>query len=238
MVHYIAILPEQHYMCDCGMGINLGIPCWHFFNVWTNAWNLNAPSFHMGLIHARWYKDPKVDLKMLPSLIFDYTGPHLEKSAASTMPPPCLLSNPIDHVPAMQFHTLLPATRTIGAQQMNHKANTALRLMLAGIQTEEELTEVVEELLTLREEAAKEGQGRPWMACITGALKGAPKGGGPTTRSCINQVQEPSESRIIRLVAPNLDDTSTDSWTALPRCSVGQEQEQGVQWYKIYMLGE
>ncbi|TFK19268.1 hypothetical protein FA15DRAFT_601867 [Coprinopsis marcescibilis] len=149
-IHYLAILPDQRYICDCCMGVNLGIPCRHFLRVWTDARNLNRPKFHMGLIRARWYKNPKLDIKTLPSSTFDHAGPRIDQ--ISTTPsniPTSLLSNPIDRVPT-QSETPPPTTRTVGARQVNHEANAALRPLLAGVQTEEELTEIVEELRALR----------------------------------------------------------------------------------------
>ncbi|KAJ7199580.1 hypothetical protein GGX14DRAFT_372903 [Mycena pura] len=35
--HYIAVLSDQRYMCDCSMEPNLGIPCWHYFRVWIDV---------------------------------------------------------------------------------------------------------------------------------------------------------------------------------------------------------
>ncbi|KAF8060906.1 hypothetical protein FPV67DRAFT_1423234, partial [Lyophyllum atratum] len=49
-VHYVAILVDGLYICDCCMGLNLGIPCHHFFQIL-----LKVPSmqFHIGLVRAR-----------------------------------------------------------------------------------------------------------------------------------------------------------------------------------------
>ena len=49
--HHIAILQTGHFICDCMMGTNLGIPCRHFYAV------LLMPSspvqFHLGLFNQR-----------------------------------------------------------------------------------------------------------------------------------------------------------------------------------------
>jgi hypothetical protein len=48
--HFLAMLPENLYACDCCMGMNLGIPCRHYFQVLTRMPTL---SFHIGLVRAR-----------------------------------------------------------------------------------------------------------------------------------------------------------------------------------------
>ena len=50
VVHYVAILPDSQYVCDCCMGLNLGIPCRHYFQVLLKMPNL---LFHIGLVRAR-----------------------------------------------------------------------------------------------------------------------------------------------------------------------------------------
>lgn len=48
--HYILVLRGGSYICDCMMGINLGIPCRHYWALWaTNA----ELTFHIGLIRPR-----------------------------------------------------------------------------------------------------------------------------------------------------------------------------------------
>jgi hypothetical protein len=32
--HLLAILPNDCYLCDCGMGTNLGVPCHHYWRAW------------------------------------------------------------------------------------------------------------------------------------------------------------------------------------------------------------
>ncbi|KAJ6553225.1 hypothetical protein B0H19DRAFT_899300, partial [Mycena capillaripes] len=45
--HYISILSDGRYICDCCMPSNLGIPCRHFFRAWIDVQNL---PFHISLI--------------------------------------------------------------------------------------------------------------------------------------------------------------------------------------------
>ncbi|KAJ7159314.1 hypothetical protein C8R43DRAFT_920849, partial [Mycena crocata] len=47
--HVIAILPDGRYVCDCCMGLNLGLPCRHYFAVWRQMPGL---PFHVSLIRA------------------------------------------------------------------------------------------------------------------------------------------------------------------------------------------
>ncbi|KAF8231052.1 hypothetical protein L208DRAFT_1157530, partial [Tricholoma matsutake] len=45
--HFLAILPNGEYICDCCMGINLGVPCHHYFQVLLKMPTLQ---FHIGLV--------------------------------------------------------------------------------------------------------------------------------------------------------------------------------------------
>lgn len=48
--HYLAVLPDGCYVCDCCMGLNLGLPCRHFFQVMLK---MDSLRFHIGLVRAR-----------------------------------------------------------------------------------------------------------------------------------------------------------------------------------------
>lgn len=48
--HILAVLDDGRCICDCCMGVNLGIPCRHFFQAWTSFKGL---PFHIGNIRAR-----------------------------------------------------------------------------------------------------------------------------------------------------------------------------------------
>ncbi|KAJ6538936.1 hypothetical protein B0H10DRAFT_1971266 [Mycena sp. CBHHK59/15] len=56
-IHIIAILPDGRYVCDCCMGLNLGLVCRHYFTAWLKMPGL---PFHISLIQARWYQDPQL----------------------------------------------------------------------------------------------------------------------------------------------------------------------------------
>jgi hypothetical protein len=49
--HYLLVLSNDQYMCDCAMGLNLGLPCRHFFHAWTTFKGLR---FQLGLIRRRY----------------------------------------------------------------------------------------------------------------------------------------------------------------------------------------
>ncbi|KAF8959345.1 hypothetical protein BDZ97DRAFT_1667355, partial [Flammula alnicola] len=48
--HMLAILPNDNYVCDCCMGMNLGIPCRHYFRALSAMKNLR---FNIGVIRPR-----------------------------------------------------------------------------------------------------------------------------------------------------------------------------------------
>ncbi|KAF8837069.1 hypothetical protein BDN67DRAFT_909914 [Paxillus ammoniavirescens] len=50
MTHYLVLLPGNSYVCDCCMGMNLGIPCRHYFQALVSSPNL---VFRLGLVHAQ-----------------------------------------------------------------------------------------------------------------------------------------------------------------------------------------
>ena len=51
--HYVAVLASGHTVCDCMMGINLGIPCRHFYAV---SYTTNAVMFHLSMVNKRFVK--------------------------------------------------------------------------------------------------------------------------------------------------------------------------------------
>jgi hypothetical protein len=48
--HYVVLLRDGRYLCDCCMDTNLGLVCRHFFVLWVTIQDL---SFHLSLIRAR-----------------------------------------------------------------------------------------------------------------------------------------------------------------------------------------
>ncbi|KAJ6539992.1 hypothetical protein DFH09DRAFT_858848, partial [Mycena vulgaris] len=46
-IHYLAVLPDGRYICNCCMPLNLGIPCQYYFRAWIDVQGL---PFHISLI--------------------------------------------------------------------------------------------------------------------------------------------------------------------------------------------
>ena len=49
-LHIVALLPDDSYICDCCMGMNLGLPCRHYFQVLSA---IKILKFNLGVIRAR-----------------------------------------------------------------------------------------------------------------------------------------------------------------------------------------
>ena len=116
--HHLAILKDGHYICDCCMGLNLGIPCRHYFQILTKVQGMK---FNVGLVHARyefslffrcndwllplyllryrWYQDPtKVDLSVIPPVSLEHcaTATKAESSDHAIPVVGPLLCNPLE----------------------------------------------------------------------------------------------------------------------------------------------
>lgn len=49
--HIVLILNHDRYICDCCMGINLGLPCRHYF---ATLGVMVGMQFHLGIIRTRY----------------------------------------------------------------------------------------------------------------------------------------------------------------------------------------
>lgn len=49
-LHYIALLRDGRYLCDCCLDQNLGLVCRHYFVAWITVQDL---PFHLSFIRAR-----------------------------------------------------------------------------------------------------------------------------------------------------------------------------------------
>jgi hypothetical protein len=49
-MHMVAILQNNQYVCDCCMGLNLGVPCRHYFQVLSIMKSLQ---FNLGVVRPR-----------------------------------------------------------------------------------------------------------------------------------------------------------------------------------------
>jgi hypothetical protein len=50
-LHMVTILNDENYICDCCMGLNLGLPCHHYFQV-LNV--MNTLKFNLGVIRQQY----------------------------------------------------------------------------------------------------------------------------------------------------------------------------------------
>lgn len=160
--HILAILPNDRYMCDCCMGINLGIPCRHFFQAWTTFVGL---PFHIGLIRQRcvsilllqvqrltvilhsWLQDPSLDISSIPAVTFNHQSRPLNFPVQQL--PTAHISNPLERTRASNA-TPAPSTQTLGARVVHQEATSALRPILESVRTQEDLQEVLDDLEALR----------------------------------------------------------------------------------------
>ncbi|KAF8914327.1 hypothetical protein CPB84DRAFT_81962 [Gymnopilus junonius] len=144
--HCLALLDNGNYLCDCCMGTNLGIPCRHYFVALSSVKGLK---FHLGLIRSRWYQDPNINLADIPSTgcehITHATRADLAQLNTSQLPS-LIMSNPLETQAQLQT----PPTITVPAREVLHTAEAALRPLLHGIQTREQLEELVGSLVELR----------------------------------------------------------------------------------------
>ncbi|KAF8225201.1 hypothetical protein L208DRAFT_1506921 [Tricholoma matsutake] len=111
--HHLVILADGHYICDCCMGTNLGIPCRHYFQILTRVQGMK---FNVGLIWARWYQNPSLDLTTIPMVGLEHSvtlnAPSQSDAclrALSTLIGP-LLANPLEKTDS---HSLPRLTDTL-----------------------------------------------------------------------------------------------------------------------------
>ncbi|KZV84183.1 hypothetical protein EXIGLDRAFT_589923, partial [Exidia glandulosa HHB12029] len=139
--HTIAVIDDQRHICDCMMLSNLGMPCRHFFAVLRRV---PATLFHIGLIRARWLKNPALDMSTLAPVSLNHVVPEarlqLPAEQLSTA-----LSNPLDD----SRPTPAPPTTTIGARVVFHEAQAALKPLMSRVRTQEQLDRLVQALNTL-----------------------------------------------------------------------------------------
>ena len=163
--HYLAILDDHRYICDCCMSLYLGIPCRHYFRALTEVKTL---TFHIGLIRPRyvyiilitvdadvssvyrWYQDPTIDLETIPSVSLDGTKHQRHHNSALRIAPAASFSNPMQQL--RETVTPAPVTQTLSARTIYQESVVELRnqLQLAGVQTQEQLDSFLEGVKAIR----------------------------------------------------------------------------------------
>ncbi|KAJ7858552.1 hypothetical protein B0H13DRAFT_2571422 [Mycena leptocephala] len=117
------------------MPANLGIPCRHFFRIWIDVQNL---PFH---ISQGGYKTQILLLNLLPLCPEVQLPTRTLRSAFA--------SNPLDK--ASHETTPPPRTQTIPARDVLHNVQAAIRPLIAGIQTREQVSELIHSLRDLHQ---------------------------------------------------------------------------------------
>ncbi|KAJ7128294.1 hypothetical protein C8R46DRAFT_1015544, partial [Mycena filopes] len=146
VVHYIAVLSDGRYVCDCCMPSNLGIPCRHFFRIWVDVQNL---PFHISLIRPRWYQQPELAAESVPAVSrIRELGPQEFQLPTRTMRS-AFASNPLDST--SHETTPPPRTQTVPAREVFHNVQAALRPLMAGVQTREQVADLVHGLQDLHQ---------------------------------------------------------------------------------------
>ncbi|KLO10301.1 hypothetical protein SCHPADRAFT_803931, partial [Schizopora paradoxa] len=155
--HYILILADGRFVCDCGMVMNLGVPCRHFFRAFQSIRDL---MFHIGLVRARWYIDPELDISEIPPIMLNSTVPDRNRdNVVLAELPPTLRNNPfasaamnVSLPPSLAGNGTLrdslapPVTQTISSRDVFHELQAAIRPLMSTVQTQEQLTNLLESL--------------------------------------------------------------------------------------------
>ncbi|PBK75360.1 hypothetical protein ARMSODRAFT_876894 [Armillaria solidipes] len=148
--HYLAVLPDDRYICDCCMGLNLGVPCCHYFQVLSKSPNLR---FNVGIVHARWYQDPLTDLSTIATVGQDnvtalsQTGINCLSTMSSSALSGVLLSSPLEK---SQVAQVTISNTTVPSQMVFHELQAAFRPLIAGVQTNEQLQLVLDHLASIQ----------------------------------------------------------------------------------------
>ncbi|KAF9539207.1 hypothetical protein CPC08DRAFT_651250 [Agrocybe pediades] len=141
--HYLMILSDKRYICDCCMGVSLGIPCRHYFQAWTTFKGL---PFSLGLIRARWYQDSSLNVSKIKAVT--QTHDILPADSPFKNLHTTVISNPlaVDQVQSPPP----PATQTIGSREVFQTVQSSIKPFLSNIQTQEELEHFLSRLADLR----------------------------------------------------------------------------------------
>ncbi|KAK6977354.1 hypothetical protein R3P38DRAFT_2666811, partial [Favolaschia claudopus] len=143
-VHYLVVLPDGRYICNCGMPSNLGIPCRHYFRIWLDVEGL---PFHISLIRPRWHQNPSNSTGAIAAVCRTHQLQPDEFRFQATVISSAFASNPLDTT--SHSATPAPRTQTIPAREVFHNVQTAIRPLLAGVQTAEQVEDLVQSLADL-----------------------------------------------------------------------------------------
>ncbi|KAG6912960.1 hypothetical protein DXG01_010809, partial [Tephrocybe rancida] len=102
--------------------------------------------FNMGLIRPQWYQNKSLDLKTVPAVVAreaQAIRPDIALPAMSQAP--LITPNPL-HSSAHQTPAAPPPTQTVAARTVYHEANSVLRSLTNGVQTQEQLDDLLQDL--------------------------------------------------------------------------------------------
>ncbi|KAJ6501349.1 hypothetical protein DFH09DRAFT_944711 [Mycena vulgaris] len=142
--YYLAVLPDGRYICNCCMPLNLGIPCRHYYHAWINVQGL---PFHISLIWPRWYQYPAFATELIPVACRTHELKPEFKFETSTIQSIFAL-NPIDTT--SHAATPPPRTQILPARVVFHNVQVAICPLLAGVQTSEQVDDLVQSLQDLQ----------------------------------------------------------------------------------------
>ncbi|OJA21156.1 hypothetical protein AZE42_13273, partial [Rhizopogon vesiculosus] len=127
-------------------------------------------SFHIGLVRARWYQDPNLNIQSVAAVSLENVPRNSALQSTSLTVSSSHISNPLDSSSA-QLRNAVPPHR--------------LLTLINGVQTKEELDELLQDLDELRRTKAEEARsalirdppiiqqkGRSRSARLTGAIEG------------------------------------------------------------------
>ncbi|ESK89457.1 hypothetical protein Moror_16116 [Moniliophthora roreri MCA 2997] len=136
--HFTALTFSQALEIDLpliAMGLNLGIPCRHYFQLFTKAQGL---TFSIGMIKRRWLQDSIVDVESIPPVTFNHTDERSTKNPSYTVLPLPLQSNPLSqstYTSRTPHVDDLAPSLTVPARLVDSEIWAALQPLTAGIQT-------------------------------------------------------------------------------------------------------
>lgn len=163
--HILAFMDNQTYVCDCTMGLSLGLPCRHYFHVLSSTGNLR---FHLSVINRRWFQNHDLDINSVPSVTAREADLSRISSRAQPVPlannsqtndekPPVapsithrsavIASNPLYH--PFGNDSRPPPTQTLPAREVYHETSALVRSLAKSVRTEEELDRLKTKLIQI-----------------------------------------------------------------------------------------
>ncbi|KAJ3712562.1 hypothetical protein C8R42DRAFT_647375 [Lentinula raphanica] len=153
-IHYLTILADGLVICDCCYNLNIGIPCQHYFHIFTRVQGL---TFSIGMIRAR-----------LP--------PSHQANPIDIREDKLQQQRPTETVSARTvFHETNAVLRPVLDTIQTHEQLDELISSLVNLRKEKEAEEQAD---VLKDPPVSNPKGRPRAARITGAIEGRARGGG------------------------------------------------------------